>query len=170
MIVLQLELFLLDNMKLIIYKNDDGNLTMLAPAYKEYMNEQERNDYVIYVKNKDIPKLIDGSPRPCWIVEKEFLSDVKFLRNSWTLDDNGQLIFRRQIAEELKKNQFRFLRQNLLEKLDVEFMKALEVGNLSAIETIVIKKQILRDITNIDMSQYDTPQKLHEFIPDVLKS
>jgi hypothetical protein len=49
-------------------------------------------------------------------------------------------------------------------------MKVLEVGNSSAIETIVAKKQILRDITNIDMSQYDTPQKLHEFIPDVLKS
>jgi hypothetical protein len=156
-------------MKLIIYKNDYGDLAMLAPAYKEYMNEQEKNDYSIYVKNKDVPKLPDGSIRPSWIVDKEFLSNVKFLRNSWTLDDSGQLVFRRQKAEELKKNNFRFLRKSLLEKLDVDFMKALESNNLSAVSDIVNKKQILRDITSIDMSQYDTPEKLHNFIPDILK-
>ena len=61
------------------------------------------------------------------------------------------------------------MRKSLLEKLDVDFMKALEIADSTAISEIVAKKQALRDITNIDMSEYDTPQKLYEFVPDLLK-
>lgn len=46
------------------------------------------------------------------------------------------------------KDKLRSDRKPLLEKLDVQYMRALEAGNTEAISTIVNKKQFLRDITN----------------------
>ncbi len=58
----------------------------------------------------------------------------------------------------------------MIEKLDVDFMKSLEVGNTILTTEIISKKQILRDITNIDMSHCDTPEKLYNYIPEELKT
>jgi hypothetical protein len=49
-------------------------------------------------------------------------------------------------------------------------MKSLEVGNTILTTEIISKKQILRDITNIDMSHCDTPEKLYNYIPEELKT
>ena len=49
-------------------------------------------------------------------------------------------------------------------------MRALENGDTASIPIITQKKSELRDITSVDFSSYDTPQKLHEFIPDLLKT
>jgi hypothetical protein len=65
---------------------------------------------------------------------------------------------------------FRALRKPLLEKLDVQFMRALEDGDATTIAAIATKKKALRDITLIDLSDYDTPEKLNAFIPEVLKT
>lgn len=50
-------------------------------------------------------------------------------------------------AKEIQKNMMRVVRKPLLEKLDVDFVKALEIG--SDLEEIKIKKQELRDVTNL---------------------
>ena len=49
-------------------------------------------------------------------------------------------------------------------------MRALENGDTSSISIITQKKSILRDITSVDFNSHDTPQKLHDFIPDLLKT
>jgi len=46
------------------------------------------------------------------------------------------------------KDKLRQDRKPFFEILDVQYMKALETGNIQAIATIVSKKQFLRDITN----------------------
>ena len=50
-------------------------------------------------------------------------------------------------AKELQKEKIREVRNPLLQKLDVDFVKALEVGGDTA--SIVEQKQALRDVTNI---------------------
>lgn len=50
-------------------------------------------------------------------------------------------------AKEIQKDKMRFVRKSLLEKLDVDFVRALETGGDTA--SIVIQKQALRDVTNI---------------------
>jgi hypothetical protein len=50
-------------------------------------------------------------------------------------------------AKEIQKDKMRMVRKPLLEKLDVDFVKALELGTDT--EEIKIKKQALRDVTNI---------------------
>lgn len=157
-------------MKVIIYKNDEDGLCVIYPAYQPEMNQEQQDEFLRLVQNKDVPKMLDGSTRASWLMEVEETSKLRSLRNAWKVDDNGQIFFDRNKGEELKKEQFRNLRKPLLEKLDVQFMRALEVGDTSTIQIVTQKKSELRDVTSVDFSSYDTPQKLHEFIPDLLKT
>ena len=50
-------------------------------------------------------------------------------------------------AKEIQKDKMREVRKPLLEKLDVDFVRALETG--SDVEEIKTQKQALRDVTNI---------------------
>ena len=50
-------------------------------------------------------------------------------------------------AKEIQKNKIREVRKPLLEKLDVDFVRALETG--SNLEEIKAQKQALRDVTNL---------------------
>ena len=156
-------------MKIITYKTDEGVATV-SPAYQPEMNQQQQDEFLLMVQNKDVPKLPDGSTEPSWIIEGDQALQLKWVRNAWKINDNGEIYFDRDKAIEIKKEQFRFLRKPLLEKLDVEFMRALENGDTSSIPIITQKKSILRDITSVDFNSHDTPQKLHEFIPDLLKT
>lgn len=157
-------------MKVIIYKNDDGGMSVIYPVYQPEWDKIEQDEFLLFVQNKDVPKMIDSSTRKSWLIEIEETSKLRYLRNAWKVDDNGQIFFDRNKGEELKKEQFRNLRKPFLEKLDVQFMRALEAGDTSSLPQIAAKKQELRDITDISFNDYDTPQKLHEFIPDILKT
>jgi len=59
-------------------------------------------------------------------------------------------------ALDVHKNQIRTKREILFKELDVQFMRALEVGNSTLAAEIGLKKQALRDITNIDISNITT--------------
>lgn len=50
-------------------------------------------------------------------------------------------------AKEIQKDKMRAVRKPLLEKLDVDFVRALETGGDTT--SITAQKQALRDITNI---------------------
>lgn len=50
-------------------------------------------------------------------------------------------------AKEIQKDKIRLVRKPLLEKLDVDFVRALETGGNT--NSITAQKQALRDITNI---------------------
>jgi hypothetical protein len=71
-------------------------------------------------------------------------------------------------AKEIHKEKLRAARQPLLDKLDVEFTRALETG--ADTSEIVKKKQELRDVTNHpDLKKIKTPEKLKEFWPEILE-
>jgi len=156
-------------MKAITYKTDEG-VAIIYPAYQPEMNPQQQHEFLLMVQNKDVPKLPDGSTTPSWIIEGDQTLQLKWVRNGWKINDSGEIYFDRDQAIEIKKERFRNLRKPLLEKLDVQFMRALEAGDTVSLPQITAKKQQLRDITDISFNDYDTPQKLHEFIPDILKT
>ena len=157
-------------MKIFIFTQDDGLMAIGTPFYQEEMTEEEKNIFLIDAIKKAVPRKPDGSLRKFFIKEQSELLPANYLTAAWLINESdGSIYFDRFKALELKKKEFRYLRKPFLEKLDVDFIKALEIGDLVAISTIVNKKQVFRDITDIDMSIYDTPQKLHEFIPDVFK-
>lgn len=156
-------------MKVIAYKDDNGGVTIVYPAYQSEWNQQEQDNFLLFVQNKDVPKLSDGSTRQSWIIDGEETLPTKYVRQAWDITNDGKLYFDMNKGYDVKKDHLRFLRKPFLEKLDIDFMKALEAGDAALMSNIINKKQTLRDITKIDMSQYNTPQKLHQFIPNELK-
>lgn len=157
-------------MKVFIYNDDDGYMAIGTPCYQPYMDDKEKDNFLIQAIEKSVPKKADGSNRPVFIKSQEELKIADVFIDAFSINEiDGSIFFNRPRAIELKKKEFRLRRKPLLEKLDVEFMKSLENGdNELAVKTIA-KKQILRDITNIDMSNYITPSELYNYIPDALK-
>ena len=157
-------------MKAILYNDDNNQFCVIFPNYNECTNDAEKEIVLQNIINKDLPKKPDGSMRQYFIKEYNQLEDRRYVKPAWKLNETtGEMYFDYNLGKEMKKNQFRQLRKPLLEKLDVDFMKAMEDGDNVGMSNTVNKKKILRDITKIDMSQYDTPQKLHQFIPNELK-
>ena len=158
-------------MKAILYNDDNNQFCIIFPNYNECTNDAEKEIVLQNIINKDLPKKPDGSMRQYFIKEYNELEDRRYVKPAWKLNETtGEMYFDYNLGKEMKKNQFRQLRKPLFEKLDTEFMKAIENSDFDTLNIIKNKKQILRDITNINMSQYQTPQDLHNFIPDVLKS
>jgi hypothetical protein len=72
-------------------------------------------------------------------------------------------------AREIKKDMVRAERAPKLEALDVEFMRAVEVGDAAAQATIAAKKQALRDATDDPVIiNAATPEELKEATPAAL--
>jgi hypothetical protein len=63
-------------------------------------------------------------------------------------------------ALDVHKKQIRTKREIVFKDLDVQFMRALEVGNTTLSAEIGTKKQALRDITDIDVSNVTTLDEL----------
>ena len=59
-------------------------------------------------------------------------------------------------ALEIHKTQIRKKRDELFPSLDVQFMRALEVGNTALSTEVGLKKQALRYITHIDINSVTT--------------
>jgi hypothetical protein len=156
-------------MKVIIYTNDDGWVSVATPCYPPNTSTEQESQIAALIQRKDVPALPDGSVRPSFIVDSASLSGMNLFFEAWRLTPSGAVIWNKPAADELKRKQFRFLRKPLLEKLDVEFMRSLEEGNTAQVAEITINKKALRDVTLIDLSEYDTPEKLNAFVPDILK-
>lgn len=156
-------------MKVILYTNDEGWVSVATPCYPPNINAEQEAQIAAWVQQKDVPALPDGSARPSCIVDSAGLSGMNLFFEAWRLTPSGAVIWNKPAADELKRKQFRALRKPLLEKLDVEFMRSLEEGNTAQVAEITTKKKALRDVTLIDLSEYDTPEKLNAFTPEVLK-
>lgn len=66
-------------------------------------------------------------------------------------------------AKEIKKNSIRQERLPLLSELDIEFMKAVELGDIQKQQEIATKKQELRDITKHEaISNASTVEELKQ--------
>lgn len=65
-----------------------------------------------------------------------------------------------QKALDIHKQQIRKKRDLAFPELDIQFMKALEQGNSILANEIGVKKQALRDITDIDISNITTLEEL----------
>jgi flagellar motor switch/type III secretory pathway protein FliN len=65
-------------------------------------------------------------------------------------------------ALEIHKKKIRERREIVFKDLDIQFMKALEQGNTTLSAEIGAKKQALRDITDIDISNVSTLDELKQ--------
>lgn len=70
-------------------------------------------------------------------------------------------------ANQIRRDYFRKLRAPLLSALDIQYMRADELGDLEKKTTIINKKQALRDVTAYP--DIDNVRLLKEYMPEILK-
>lgn len=85
-----------------------------------------------------------------YVLTDEVFSDISLFPEAFKII-NGQIKIDYETAKELQRNKWRQARKILLEKLDVEFMRALENGDILNQKRIADKKQELRDVTKTPM-------------------
>lgn len=138
-------------MKSIYYKQENGSLGITA-----FMNEEVAEKTIESFKENNIPF---GE-----ITESTQIDDFFF--DAYTVSDNAEVEVNFTKAKEIQKNKWRYLRISILEKLDVEFMRAIEVGDTSKQDLIKAQKQALRDVTSIGLP--DSLEEIKNTLPDIL--
>ena len=118
--------------KVIIWNQENKCMAVTIPAQNCGMTIEQ-------IAKKDVPtknyKIIDGQ-------ELDKL-DNKF-RDAWTCDSKMNPSIDINLARDIWKNRIRQARQPVLEKLDIDYMKALEANEDTT--NIVKYKQELRDL------------------------
>jgi len=74
--------------------------------------------------------------------------------------------FNKDSALEYMKYQIRSKRKKLFPELDTQFMKALETGNIELQNQIISQKEILRNITDINIDSVTTRDELIALWPE----
>lgn len=133
---------------IIIYPQYNNKLAVITPCVS------------LTVALKDVP-----ANTPHKIVEA--LDIINEFFDAYEYDENSGAVLNIEKAKNIKLNHFRHARKPLLEKLDVDYMRAVEDSNTSKKKSIAAKKQQLRDVTSIDLP--DDADELAKFWPDVLK-
>lgn len=161
--------------KVIIVKRADGGVDIIHPAAEMFDAKSRTRQHLIskglvfnsqaevmaYIIGKDVPEGADYR-----VANDTCLPADRSFRDAWCdVTKSTKVDIDVTKAQEIHRNNLRQMRKPLLEKLDVEFMRAVELGADTSV--IVSKKQALRDVTNIDL-----PKNIDELkvtIPDILK-
>lgn len=138
-------------MKTIYYKQDNGRLGITAfidadSCEKEIKDFQEKN--IPFGEVTDQVKIDD------------------FFFDAYTVGDDAKIEVDFDKAKEIQKNKWRYLRVEILNKLDIEFMRAIETGDVSKQDLIKSQKQALRDVTSLDLP--DSLEDIKNTVPSIL--
>jgi hypothetical protein len=146
------------------YQRPDGGVTIVGAAPKEHLERvlgpMTEEQYRAHVLERSIPKDAQNlTELPSgWEKDRTF-------RDAWALQ-GGRVDVDMPKAREIHRGFIRSQRAPLLEKLDIEYQRADERGDLEAKAAIAARKQALRDATAdpaIDAAV--TPEELKAVIP-----
>jgi hypothetical protein len=161
--------------KRIIHARADGGVSVVAPVVSvddpETMTEAEAVARALAL----LPPETTG---PAVIDAVELPQDPSF-REAWRLSVpvadgeaeeaagvRGRIIIDMERAREIHMDRIRRARDVELAKLDIDFMRAIEIGDLDEQAEIALHKQRLRDTPQtFDLSGYATPEELKEAWP-----
>lgn len=143
-------------MKCIIYKNETGGICIVYPVSNCGLSLSE-------IIIKDVPPNVEYK-----VIENNLIPKDSFFRDSWELEGESIKV-NLEKAKEIWKDIWRSARKPILEKLDLEWMRAMEMGDAPKSLEIVQRKQELRDITNTNLNFIHTPEDLKNFWPSCLK-
>jgi hypothetical protein len=136
--------------QVIIHESDDG-LVVISPA--SHLNINEAAEYLVPVGTK------------YKIVEDNQLPDDPDFWGAWTIDCKVSI----KKAKEIWKNKMRLVRDQKLKALDIEWMKAMENGEVKVASSIAAKKQMLRDVTEReDFRKLKTLKQIKSYWPEIL--
>lgn len=160
--------------KRIVYARPDGGVAVVAPVISlddpETMTEEEAIARAL--------ALLPQDATPAQIIDVIDLPQDLSFREAWQLtatDDaeaggptigGGRIFIDMERAREIHMDRIRRARDVELAKLDIDFMRAIEAGDLDEQAEIALHKQRLRDTPQtFDLSGYATPAELKEAWP-----
>lgn len=137
--------------QVIVYKTDKINCAVVYPTQN------------VESAIKDVPEGAEYA-----IVDSEDLPNGRYFRDAWVFNSEiGAIDVDLASAKNIHLDNLRALREPLLKALDVEMLKAIEIGDDVLKAEVIQKKQALRDVTTIPLS--DNLEVLKAQIPDILK-
>lgn len=116
----------------ITYSQPNGQLAVVVPC-------GDVNDAI-----KDVPQGTEYTIVESLDIDNEFFDAYEFDKN---IGAKINIIK----AKEIQLDKFRATRTILLEKLDIDFMRAVEADNTTSQQEIASKKQALRDVTKTEL-------------------
>lgn len=132
----------------IIYTRPDGGVSIMSPALDNTIENSLRH----VPEDATNVQIIDSSMVP---------TDRTF-RNAWVAGD-GKVEHDMEKCRDLQRDKIRIDRKPLLEQLDMEYLRALEVSDKAKQKEIADQKQVLRDATdNPAIDAATTPEELKE--------
>jgi hypothetical protein len=139
-------------MKTVIYPEENNKLSIMA-----ILDEKTPIEETV---RKSVPENVPYTVVENLQLDPEFLDCYEYR--------DGQAVINYEWAKEIQKNKWRQLRKPILEKLDVEFMKALETGNNNKVQEIGSQKQELRDVTKTLL--IDNLDDIKNAMPNILQT
>lgn len=143
----------------IIYCQPESNrVAVCTPVLDSGLTVQE-------IAQKDVPQ---GCPYV--ICEASLLPTDNSFFDAWRYDtaEGGVPIgIDEEKAHEIWKNEWRKTREPILKRLDVEWMRAMEMGNTELAQTLAQKKHILRDVTMTQLPTRLADESITDFTNNV---
>ena len=153
-------------MKKIIYTRPDGGLSVVTPA-RNTLGETLTTDEEIEQRAWDALPADAINPQ---FVDPAVIPTDRTYRDAWRHDAGNTVTHDMAKCRAIHRENLRLLRKPKFEKLDAEFMKALEINDTASMAVISAKRQALRDAPQyqgIDVAQ--TPDDLKAMIPSALE-
>lgn len=153
-------------MRKIVYTRPDGGISVVHPVRNTFPKLEELSDAEIEQRAWD--RLPASAINPQWVAADQIPADRTF-RNAWKAG-SGKVEHDMAKAREIHKENLRSMRAPLMAALDVEYIKADELGDAAKKAQIAAKKQALRDVTrDARITAAATPDELKAVIPEALK-
>lgn len=141
--------------KVIVYSQPENNhVAICTPVLDSGLTIEQ-------IAEKDVPQ---GTPRR--ICNASDLPQVGDFFDAWFYDEtvqNAPVSIDVAKVHKIWKDGWRKARTPILERLDVEWMRAMEQGNTILSQELANKKQVLRDVTDIPLPQRDSSQSIDSF-------
>lgn len=128
---------------------------------------KKENDSIVIISpiGQDINVLAASIPGSK-IVDRDSLPKDREFRDAWTIDGKIDL----NKAKKIWQKKIRIARDKKLQKMDIEWMQAMEKGNTKIAASIAAKKQILRDLPQREeITKAESVESLKSFWPEILE-
>ena len=145
--------------KVICYTKSSGTVNVILPGIDHKRMDESEDEFLIRLAEEIVPE--DGAYE---IVDQSLLPDGNYL-------DAIQLFPFRIDMDKAKDTHLNFWRENRdarFQILDVEYIRADEQDDVQLKAQISEKKQLLRDVTDTDLSHINNIEDLKTFWPDIL--
>lgn len=143
-------------MKKIIYTRSDGGLSVVHPAENARLDNETDAEFISRIVEKDVPP----GALDVQIVDATSIPTDRTFRNAWKAGV-GKVEHNLPKCLTLAQDAIRVARAPKLAALDVEFMRAVEIGDAAKQAQIAAQKQRLRDATaDARLTNAQTPEAL----------